>query len=116
MGADDSPGQPSKPRPSPRAPPIAGRFMNDEAGALPCSQASQAAIEIISGRCVPEEWSEEIKRFIAAVEGDLCVVAVPKNSKELTLAMSASAHWSGGFIGGDGFENTDKSLITMPLH
>src|SRR5271157_5573742 len=34
MGADDSPGQPSKPRPSPRAPPIAGRFMNDEAGAL----------------------------------------------------------------------------------
>jgi hypothetical protein len=46
----------------------------------------------------------------------ICVVGVPKSSKQLTLAMSASAHWSESFVRAAGLENSEDKLIQVPLH
>jgi hypothetical protein len=61
-------------------------------------------------------WSMRDQAVQPGAEQFLCAVGVPKRSKQISLLMSASAHWSGAFAVAGGIESTEQISQTISLH
>lgn len=60
-------------------------------------------------------WSMRDEAIQPGAQQFLCAVGVPRHSRELTLGISATAHWSGGWRSAAGIESTDEKLTKITL-
>jgi hypothetical protein len=60
-------------------------------------------------------WTMRDQAIQPGAEQFVCMVGVPKQSKQITLQVSAFAQWSGGWSSAAGIESTDEKIMQVSL-
>jgi hypothetical protein len=60
-------------------------------------------------------WTMRDQAVQPGAEQFVCVVGVPKRSKDIVLRVSAFAQWSGGWSSAAGIESTDERVMQVSL-
>jgi hypothetical protein len=60
-------------------------------------------------------WTMRDQAIQPGAEQFVCVVGVPKQSKQITLQVSAFTQWSGGWSSAAGIESTDEKIMQVSL-